>query len=196
MSDQVRSPLHYNTGKIEVIEFLEDQKLNFHRANAVKYITRAGRKSPEKEIEDLEKAAWYINRDIELLKSQKEKREPIRPNDMTTQKGEAQKWKDEKTGFTWEYYYNRVNWDEANSAFCLMLPNFTELQTAIDNGLLRFINLGKEAHAPDLILWTTTEAQLYAGGPFDSAKAYSVKRLSMITASKNIRAAMLWVYRS
>lgn len=82
MSDQVEHPAHYNSGRIEVIEFLEDQKLNFHRANAIKYIARAGKKDPNKEIEDLEKAIWYLARDIELLKSQKEERSAIRPNDM------------------------------------------------------------------------------------------------------------------
>lgn len=60
-------PSHYNTGKIEVIDFIEDQNLNFHRGNAVKYIARAGIKDKEKEIEDLFKALWYINREIELL---------------------------------------------------------------------------------------------------------------------------------
>lgn len=69
MSNQVNHPHHYNSGKIEVIEALEDWKLNFHRGNAVKYIARAGKKDPSKEIEDLQKAVWYLLRDIELLKS-------------------------------------------------------------------------------------------------------------------------------
>lgn len=81
-SDQVDHPAHYNSGKIEVIEALEDWKLNFHRANAVKYVARAGKKNPDKEIEDLEKAIWYLKRDIELLKSAKENRITLRPNDM------------------------------------------------------------------------------------------------------------------
>ncbi len=79
---EVDHPIHYNQGKIEVIEFLEDQTLNFHRANAVKYICRAGRKNPDKEIEDLEKGIWYLKRDIELLRSKLFKRNPVRPNEM------------------------------------------------------------------------------------------------------------------
>lgn len=78
----VNHPSHYNDGKIEVIEFIEDKKLGFHRGNAVKYIARAGKKDASKELEDLEKAAWYIKREIERLKALKEGREPIRPNDM------------------------------------------------------------------------------------------------------------------
>ena len=78
----VSHPPHYNSGKIEVIEFVEDQKLNFSRGNAVKYIARAGKKDPAKEIQDLEKAAWYINREVELLKATKENRDAKRPNDM------------------------------------------------------------------------------------------------------------------
>ena len=69
-NDSVNHPSYYTDGKIEVIDFIEDKKLNFHRGNAVKYIARAGKKNPEKEVEDLEKAAWYINREIERLKNE------------------------------------------------------------------------------------------------------------------------------
>lgn len=65
MSDPVNHPSHYTQGKIEVIDFLEDQHLDFRLANAVKYICRAGKKDPTKEIEDLRKAVWYLNRYIE-----------------------------------------------------------------------------------------------------------------------------------
>lgn len=67
MNDVVNHPPHYTDGKIEVIDFIEDKRLNFHRGNAVKYIARAGKKNPEKEIEDLQKAVWYINREIKRL---------------------------------------------------------------------------------------------------------------------------------
>ena len=66
-NDSVNHPSHYTDGKIEVIDFIEDKKLNFHRGNAVKYIARAGKKNPAKEVEDLKKAAWYLNRQIEKL---------------------------------------------------------------------------------------------------------------------------------
>ena len=46
---------HYTDGKIEVIDAIEAWGLNFHRGNAVKYIARAGKKNPAKEVEDLEK---------------------------------------------------------------------------------------------------------------------------------------------
>ena len=68
MGDVVNHPSHYTDGKIEVIEFIEDKKLNYHRGNAIKYICRAGKKDPQKEIEDLQKAIWYINREIRNLK--------------------------------------------------------------------------------------------------------------------------------
>ena len=70
MNDNVNHPSHYTDGKIEVIDFIEDKKLNFHRGNAVKYIARAGKKDKFKEVEDLEKAAWYIHREIERLKNE------------------------------------------------------------------------------------------------------------------------------
>lgn len=66
-NDPVNHPSHYTAGKIEVIDFIEDQKLGYHLGNALKYICRAGRKNPAKTTEDLQKAVWYINRYIELL---------------------------------------------------------------------------------------------------------------------------------
>ena len=73
MSDNVNHPAHYTDGKIEVIDFIEDKKLNYHRGNAVKYICRAGKKDPAKEVEDLQKAVWYINREIQRLEAQKQR---------------------------------------------------------------------------------------------------------------------------
>lgn len=72
MNDVVNHPSHYTDGKIEVIDFIEEKKLNFHRGNAVKYISRAGKKDPTKEIEDLKKAVWYLNREIGRLEKEKQ----------------------------------------------------------------------------------------------------------------------------
>ena len=66
-NDTVNKPAHYTDGKIEVIDFIEDKKLGFCLGNAIKYISRAGKKDPTKEVEDLKKAAWYINRRIKEL---------------------------------------------------------------------------------------------------------------------------------
>lgn len=79
----VDHPPHYNRGKIEVIEFIEDQGLGFSLGNAVKYICRAGHKDPTKHIQDLEKARWYILREIEVARAAADGREPLRPNEMT-----------------------------------------------------------------------------------------------------------------
>jgi len=65
--DVVNHPSHYTDGKIEVIDFIEDKKLGFCLGNAVKYISRAGKKNKDKEVEDLQKAIWYINRRIKEL---------------------------------------------------------------------------------------------------------------------------------
>lgn len=69
--DPVNHPKHYTDGRIEVIDYIEDKKLGYHLGNAVKYISRAGKKDPEKEVEDLQKAVWYINRKIEKLQQAK-----------------------------------------------------------------------------------------------------------------------------
>lgn len=62
--DVVNHPSHYTQGKYEVIDILEDWDLDFHRANAVKYIARAKHKNPAKEAQDIEKAIWYLARSI------------------------------------------------------------------------------------------------------------------------------------
>ena len=62
MSEVVNHPAHYNAGKIEVIEAIEDWALNFSLGNAIKYIARADHKG--KPLEDLKKARWYIDREI------------------------------------------------------------------------------------------------------------------------------------
>jgi len=84
--DLVNHPAHYNKGRIEVIEFIEDQKLGYHLGNAVKYISRAGHKDPSKEIEDLKKARWYLDRHIEMVEALSKGRAPVRPNDMVRSK--------------------------------------------------------------------------------------------------------------
>jgi len=80
INDPVSHPSHYTDGGIETIDFIEAKKLNYNLGNVVKYITRAGKKSrldlviqtPYQidcsKLEDLEKAAWYLAREIKTLK--------------------------------------------------------------------------------------------------------------------------------
>ena len=65
MDEQVNHPSHYNQG-IEAIDIIESWDLNFSLGNAIKYILRSPYKG--KQIEDLEKARWYIDREINRLK--------------------------------------------------------------------------------------------------------------------------------
>ena len=65
--EMVNHPDHYNKIGIECIEVV--RHFNFNRGNAIKYIWRAGEKDPKKEIEDLQKAIWYIEDEINFLKS-------------------------------------------------------------------------------------------------------------------------------
>lgn len=69
--DLVDHPEHYQSDKFEVIDIIDNFKLGFSLGNAIKYILRAGRKDPAKTLEDLEKAAWYINHEIKKLKEEK-----------------------------------------------------------------------------------------------------------------------------
>ena len=67
--DEINSPLHYADTKIEVIDYIEDKRFCYHMGNAVKYISRAGKKGDA--ITDLRKAIWYLERKIKLLEGVK-----------------------------------------------------------------------------------------------------------------------------
>ena len=60
-----QSPSHYTRGSIEVWDFIRDQDLNYHLGNVIKYVCRAGHKSPDTKIEDLEKAIHYLENELE-----------------------------------------------------------------------------------------------------------------------------------
>jgi hypothetical protein len=67
VGDAVNHPSHYTSGGIEAIAVIEAWGLGFHLGNAVKYISRAGKKDPAKTLEDLQKARWYLDREIARL---------------------------------------------------------------------------------------------------------------------------------
>lgn len=69
--EKVNHPKHYNHGKYEVIDVILDWDLNFCRGNVVKYLARAGKKSTDTEIEDLEKASFYLQKELEELRKSK-----------------------------------------------------------------------------------------------------------------------------
>lgn len=67
-ADLVNHPAHYKAGGIETINFIEAKDLNYRLGNVVKYVSRAGKKDSDP-VQDLEKAAWYLNREIEARKN-------------------------------------------------------------------------------------------------------------------------------
>lgn len=65
--DLVNQPPHYKSkGGIESIDVIESFELGFNLGNVVKYILRADKKGNKKQ--DLEKAQWYLNREVEKWK--------------------------------------------------------------------------------------------------------------------------------
>lgn len=74
--DPVNHPSHYADGQIEVIDFISDKGLieGFCKGNVIKYVSRAGKKASaklseqDKEIQDLEKARWYLDYLIQYYK--------------------------------------------------------------------------------------------------------------------------------
>jgi len=65
MKEAVDHPGHYRSDSIEAIDVIESWQMNFNLGNVIKYVCRAGLKSNDS-IEDLRKAAWYLNREISL----------------------------------------------------------------------------------------------------------------------------------
>lgn len=65
----VNHPSHYTDGKIECIDYIQDKLSEeefqgYCKGNALKYISRAGKKNPDKYAEDLKKAVWYLERAV------------------------------------------------------------------------------------------------------------------------------------
>ncbi len=70
--DPVNHPSHYCDGGIETLDFIIAKNLDFFLGQVCKYISRAGKKDPAKELEDLQKAQFYLNRKIDLLKKKQQ----------------------------------------------------------------------------------------------------------------------------
>ncbi len=68
-SDPINSPSWYTFGGIETLDFILAKRLDFLLGQVVKYISRSGRKDPAKELEDLRKAQFYLNKKIELMEA-------------------------------------------------------------------------------------------------------------------------------
>jgi len=66
--DMVNAPPHYNHGSIQPIDFIEDHKLGFNDGNALKYIARHKHKGTDFQV--LEKAIWYLKREVERIKKE------------------------------------------------------------------------------------------------------------------------------
>jgi hypothetical protein len=71
-TDAVNHPGHYTQARAECIDIIEDLKLPYHLACAMKYIWRHRDKA--KPIEDLKKARWYIDRWIKLKEAEENQR--------------------------------------------------------------------------------------------------------------------------
>lgn len=69
--EAINHPSHYGgeNNPYEAIKVIEAWDLNFNTGNSVKYIARAGKKNPEKHLEDLKKAQWYLEREIDKLEN-------------------------------------------------------------------------------------------------------------------------------
>ena len=78
--DVVNHPAHYTAYPVEVIELVEH--MNYCRGNIVKYVARAGLKSPDTELEDLRKAQWYIEREIARLEGPEDPEPPSLPGSV------------------------------------------------------------------------------------------------------------------
>ena len=67
----VNHPVHYGgeDNMYEAIKVIEAWELDFHLGNTIKYISRAGKKGSDKELQDLKKALWYLQRKIDNVEN-------------------------------------------------------------------------------------------------------------------------------
>lgn len=63
--DLVNNPPHYTDGGVDTLKFIEAKDLNYRLGNVVKYVSRAGKKVGSDPVQDLEKARFYLEREIE-----------------------------------------------------------------------------------------------------------------------------------
>ena len=63
-------PSHYKAGEFDVIAFCQLHNINFDLGNVIKYVTRAGKKENNSELQDLNKAMEYLKRRIEFKKGE------------------------------------------------------------------------------------------------------------------------------
>jgi len=74
MDIEVVAPPHYiSPSGLEHVDVVEAFNLNHNRAAALKYLLRAGKKDPgdhAKEIQDLSKLVWHIEREKKRLKGE------------------------------------------------------------------------------------------------------------------------------
>lgn len=86
MTEKINHPKHYKGSRFEAIDIIEDYELGFNLGNSIKYVLRAGKK--DNAIVDLEKAAWYLDREItkrmtEQLESTEQFRQAMQHGDET-----------------------------------------------------------------------------------------------------------------
>jgi hypothetical protein len=67
--DLVNKPPHYTDGGVDTLKFIEAKDLNYRLGNVVKYVSRAGKKMGSDPVQDLEKARFYLEREIAARKS-------------------------------------------------------------------------------------------------------------------------------
>ena len=70
--EKVVHPNHYQSSIMEVIDVIEAYELNFSLGSALKYILRAGKKPGESSEEDLKKAIWYLQREVDRKKTKQQ----------------------------------------------------------------------------------------------------------------------------
>lgn len=69
--ESIDHPSHYGGDTVyETIKVIDAWRLNFNLGNAVKYISRAGKKDKSKTLEDLKKARWYLDREIKSMEQE------------------------------------------------------------------------------------------------------------------------------
>lgn len=145
--EKVNQPDHYSGDGITAMQIIEAFNLNFALGNVIKYALRAGRKPGEDEVHDLNKAAWYLQRELEAAEARAISREA--PSEgLEGLEGLAARESNTSWGGIETIDLADLAKVQVNSKYAALLMNLEESQdswqtsTALsDNSLIAFLNM-------------------------------------------------------
>lgn len=146
--EKVNQPQHYSGDGITAMQIIEAFNLNFALGNVIKYALRAGRKPGEEEVQDLEKAAWYLQRELEAARERAVTKENTRAAKTDGLEGLAAREAATSWGAVQAVDLAELAREQVETKYAALIMSLAESKdswesaTALsDNSLLDFLNM-------------------------------------------------------